>query len=511
MKSLTKDNKLIVKNTFYLYTRTILIILVNFFTARIILDELGITDYGIHNLVGGIISFIGLFQSVMASAVSRFFTIEIGRKNIDKLNKYFKIVLIIYAGIALLFLILSETFGLWFLQNQIIIPTDRINAAFWVFQFSVLSFIASIFTVPYSALIISYEKMNVFALIGVVEVIIKISLVFILVFIKFDKLIFYSFCVFIISFSVYFLNYLYCRKNYLESKFSWYWNIPMFKEMISFSFWSLFGSISSVARNQGLTILLGVFFNPAVNAARGISYQVNDGITQLSNNFFTAVRPQITKDYAKDDLSGMMSLVYGSSRFSFYLLMLIAIPIIIETPFLFEIWLVDTPDYAILFTRLLVITSLVDVLAYPLITAINSKGDIKWYQIITGSILIMTLPISYFFLKIDFPPESVMYVALVISVIAQFSRIFFVNFFFKIKLFDYFKKVIMIISLVFIFSLMPPMIISTYLPSNLFRFILNILVSLFSSSLIIYYIGIERDEKLIIKNLIKKFFPTKLK
>lgn len=511
MKNLSGNNKLIIKNTFYLYTRTFLVIIVNLFVSRIILDELGVTDFGIYTIVGGIVSFFGLFQSVMASAVSRFFTIEIGRNNIDRLNKYFKTVVIIYFGIAFLFLLIAETLGLWFLQNKIIIPPDRLNAALWVYQFSIITFVVSIFTVSYNAIIMSHEKFNVFALIGIAEVILKVLFVFILIYIEFDKLIFYSFSIFGITFFVFFMNYLYCRRNYIETRFSWYWNISMFKEMLSFSFWSLFGSISSVARNQGLSIILGMFFNPAINAARGISYQVNDGIMQLSHNFFAAVRPQITKHHARNDLNNMLSLVIGSSKYSFYLLMLISIPIILETPFLFKIWLINTPDETVLFTRLLVITSLIDVLAYPLITAINANGNIKWYQIITGSILIMTLPISYIFLYYGFPPVSVMYVSLVISIIAQCSRIVFVKYFFKISFSFYLKKIILNILLIFTISLIIPLIVVWLLPSDLYRFILTILISLINSFLIIYFIGFQKEERTFVKNLVKKYLHKKIK
>lgn len=397
MKNVAGDNNLIITNTFYLYTRTLLVILVNLFASRVVLDALGVTDYGIYTIVGGIVSVVGLFQSVMASAVSRFFTIELGRDNLEGLNKYFNTVVIIYIFIALLFLLIAETVGLWFLQNEIIIPVERLNAAFWVYQFSVITFVASIFSVSYNAIIMSYERFSVFAVIGIIEVFIKVLFILILLYTKFDKLIFYSFSMFVIAVAVFFMNYLYCKRNYVETRFTFFWDKAMFKEMLAFSFWSLFGSVSSVARNQGISIILGMFFNPAISAARGISYQVNDGIMQLSHNFFAAVRPQIIKNHARNERENMLSLVFGSSKYSFYLLMLIAVPIILETPFLFSIWLIDTPDYAVLFTRILVLTSLIDVLAYPLITAINANGNIKWYQIITGSVLIMALPISYVF------------------------------------------------------------------------------------------------------------------
>lgn len=497
-------NQLIAKNTMYLYIRTVFVVLVNLFVSRIILDKLGVTDYGIFILVGGIVSVLGLFQSVMASAVSRYFTIELGKKDFTKLNQYFKVVFIIYIGIGLFFLMLSETLGLWFLKYKILIPADRAFAAFYVYQFSVLTFLANIFTVPYNAIIISHERMNVFALIGIAEVMFKIILVYVLTIIQFDKLIFYSLSIFIISILVLLLNYLFCKKNFSETKFSWYWNYSMFTEMMSYSFWSLFGAMASVARNQGINIILGIFFNPAINAARGISYQVNDGITQLSNNFFTAVRPQITKNYAKNDYESMLILVFRSSRFSYYLLILISIPLMLETSFIFKIWLVETPDFTVLFTRLVIITSLIDALGYPLITAINSTGKIKWYQIITGTILVMTLPISYLFLKHGYPPESTMYVAIFISLAAQISRLNFMKYFYKINIWTYFKKVIFVILIVSCLSIIPPIIIIKFFPYGITRLFITIFTSFLSTIFTIYLFGITKSERMFVKNFVKE-------
>ena len=497
-------NGLIAKNTIYLYIRTLVFVLVNLFLARIILEKLGVTDYGIFILVGGIVSALGLLQSVVASAVSRFFTIELGRNDLKKLNQYFKIVIIIYIGIALFFLFLSETIGLWFLEYKISIPSNRASAAFYVFQFSVVTLLANIFTIPYNAIIISHERMSVFSLIGIAEAIVKIILVYMLTITHFDKLIFYSFSLLLIGILVLLFNYFYCRKTFSETKFSWYWNYLMFKELMSYSFWSLFGAIASVARNQGINIILGIFFNPAINAARGISYQVNEGITQLGHNFFTAVRPQITKNYAANDYESMMTLVFRSSRFGFYLLMLIAVPLILETSFILKIWLVKTPDFTVLFIRLVIITSLIDALGYPLITAINSTGKIKWYQIITGTILIMTLPISYFFLKIGYPPESTFYVAIVISLAAQFTRLNFMKYLYEFNIWIYFKKVIVVILIVCVLSIIAPIIVINIFPYGITRLLLTTLISFISAAFAIYFLGITKSERKSINKLIKK-------
>lgn len=490
----------------YLYFRMIFVILTNLYVSRIILEQLGIEDFGIYTLVGGLVSFLAIFQSVMASAVSRFFTIAIGKRDFIKLKKYFNISFIIYLLIALSFLIICETIGMWFLENKLIIPNERTYAARYVFHFSVLSFLLGIISVPYSSIIIAHEKMNLYALIGILESIIKLFITFIIVNIEFDKLIFYSICIAVISLINFLINYLYCFKKFIETRINWFWDWLMFKELFLFSVWSLFGSISSVARNQGINLILGIFFNPAINAARGIATQVSDGITQLSNNFFTAVRPQIIKQFASNEKTSMLNLVFRSSKFSFYLLLIIVIPVFFETKFLFEIWLVEIPQYAVLFTRIVLITALIDTLSYPLISAINANGDIKWYQIVTGSILILTLPISYVFLKLGYPAETPMYIALVISIVAQFSRISFVKYFFRVSMIEYFKNVLGVILIVFCLCLFIPSIIYLFIPHGIFRFIMTLIISLSINVLIIYFIGFDNYERNAIKMFIQKKF-----
>lgn len=506
MSNISEDNRRIAKNTLFLYTRMFFVILVTLFTSRIILKALGVEDFGIFNIVGGIVSILGLMQSVMASAVSRFFMFELGRNNLIKLNQYFRLSIIVYAGIALLVLVLAETIGLWFLKSKLIIPADRVSAAFWVYQFSILSFVINIMTVPYNSIIIARERMNIYAYIGLAEVVMKLVIAYLLFVVAFDKLKTYAILYFLTVLLIFLINFLYSRINYKESKFSWYWSKPMFNEMMGYSIWSLFGSISGVARNQGINILLGMFFDPVVNAARAIAYQVNEGINQFSNNFFTAVRPQITKKYAAQEKIDMMILVFRSSRFSYYLLLIFALPIMLETQYIIDIWLVEPPVHSVLFTRLVILTSMIDSTGYPFSTAINATGKVKIYQIFTGGILILTLPIAYLFLKIGYSPESTMYVAIFISIAAQVSRIVFMKKLHNISVRAYFKEVVIIILSVTVFSSGIPYFVQNFMQYGIIRFLVVLTLSILSSVLFIYIIGITKIER----NLIVKLIMNKL-
>lgn len=488
----------------------ILVILVTFYTSRIILKALGVEDFGIFTIVGGIVSVLGLIQSIMASAVSRFFMVELGRKNYVKLNEYFRLSIIIYSGMAIIIFILAETIGLWFLNNKLLVPEDRIIAAQWVYQFSLFSFITNILTVPYSSIIIARERMNVYAFIGLAEVIMKLIIAFLLFTVLYDKLKVYSILYFATVIVVFLVNFLFCRLYYQECKFSWFWSKAMFHEMMGYSVWSLFGSISAIARNQGINILLGIFFNPAINAARAIAYQVNEGINQFSNNFFTAVRPQITKKYASGDSLDMMNLVFRSSRFSFYLLFIFALPVLLETQYILNVWLDNPPLNTVLFTRIVVLTSVVDSLGYPLMTAINATGNIKNYQIITGGILILTLPISYIVLKMGYPPESTMYVALIISVAAQASRIFYMKILQNISVLKYVKEVLYYILMVFFLSSVVPLITHTILQYSNERFFIVMTLSIVNCFLVIYTFGITKNERITINELLLKKFKIRV-
>jgi O-antigen/teichoic acid export membrane protein len=317
---LENNNKRIARNTLLLYFRMLLTMAVSFYTVRVVLDTLGVRDYGIYNVVGGVVTMFSFLSATMASASQRFFAFEIGRKNFEQLKKTFGITMTIYFIIGLVILILAETVGLWFLNTRMTIPLERLEAARWVYQFSILSFMVTMFSIPYNAAIVAHERMNAYAYVSIMEVLLKLGAVYMLVAFSFDKLKLYSILIFVVI-SITSMTYrIYCRKNFEECRVSFYWEKGLFKEIVTYSGWNLFGALASIFNNQGINIMLNLFFGPVVNAAQAIAYQINTAINQFVQNFLMAARPQITKYYANGELEQMLKLVFQSSKISFFLL-----------------------------------------------------------------------------------------------------------------------------------------------------------------------------------------------
>jgi len=348
--------------------------LVSLFTVRIVLDVLGIIDYGIFNVVGGIVMMLGFLGGTMAGASQRFLAFEIGRNDKVRLKKTFSVTLTIYVFIAFLVIIIAETFGLWFVNHKMVIPPDRIEAARWVYHFAVFSFVMTIITIPYQSVIIAREKMNIYALIGILEVAAKLLIVYLLVLISFDKLKLYSMLVFITTTIITLIYRTYCKKNFEEATFKLSKDWSIFREISTYAGWNMIGSIANIFRTNGVNILLNLFYGPIVNAAQGIAFQITAAINNLILNFYMAVKPQITKTYASGNNIYFIKLVFQSSKFSFFLLLLLTMPLIIETHFILDLWLMEIPPYVILFTRLMIIGLLIETINNQLISALQASG-----------------------------------------------------------------------------------------------------------------------------------------
>ena len=423
------NNKRIAKNTLFLYVRMLLIMAVTLYTSRVVLKTLGVEDFGIYNVVGGIVAMLGILNGAMSVSTQRYLTFELGKKNMVRLNQVFSTCFLIYILLSGVFFVLAETVGLWFLNNKLVIPEERMAAANWVYQFSIISCIITLMANPYNAVLIAREKMNIYAYISIIEVVLKLVIVYLLLVIPFDRLIVYGGLFLAMSIVVTMIYCIYCIRNYGESRFQYYWDKPLFMQLMSYSGWNLFGSLSALVKGQGLNILLNMFFSPAVNASRGIAYQINNAITQFFTNFYTAVRPQITKYYAQGDLGNMFKLVFRSSKFSFYLIFLLSLPIIIEAPYVIQLWLGQLPEYVVPFTRVIVLISAIDSMSTPLMTTCHATGRIKLYQSVVGTLIICNVPISYCFLKfLDCSPNIVFAVSLCLSTIALFIRIWIVKY-----------------------------------------------------------------------------------
>ena len=501
--SISDNNKRIARNTVLLYVRMILIMIVTLYTSRVILQSLGVIDFGIYNVIGGVVAMMGILNGAMSASVSRYLTFEIGTGNKEQLKRIFSVSVISYMALGCILFVLAETVGLWLINTQLVIPEERMVAANWVYQFSILSAIVLLIENPFLADIQSHERMDAYAYISLVEVSLRLLIAYLIVVIPADRLITYGILLFVSSVVIALSYAIYCIKHFEESHFKVYKNtMPLFKEMISYSGWNLFGSAAGLVKGQGLNILLNMFFNPAVNAARGIAYQVNGALTNFSTSFFTAVRPQIIKYYAQNEKDEMFRLVFRSSRFSYYLLLLLSLPIIIEAPFIIQLWLGQLPDYVVPFVRIIILISMVDAIGQPIMTATHATGKIALYQSILGTITILNIPISYLFLKLGYSPLIVFYISLTISVIQIFVRLFVLNSILQVPIREYIMNVLGTCAVVSIASTVVPAILHYKLSSGWQSSLFVCVACLVFTGLTIWLIGMNRGERMMIKNYI---------
>ena len=499
----------IAKNTALLYFRMLLTMLITLYTTRVVLQVLGAVDFGTYEVIAGIVAMFAFLSGTMATASQRFFAVELGVENHAKLKQLFSINVLIFIGIALVIFILAETLGLWYFNNVMKIPADRFEAAAWVYQFAIFTFMVNIVSTPYQAIITAREHMQAYAYISILEVIFKLAIVFVLIYIPIDKLKLYALLLFAIQILISASYILYSTLKFPECKFKYYWNKTMFKEVFSFAGWSAFGALAMTVRSQGINLLLNFFFGVLVNTARGIAFKVYAALNLFIHNFFLAVRPQIIKSYAADneDKSGeMMKLVFQSSKFCFYLILVLSIPILIETRSILGLWLTIVPDYTVIFTRLVIVNAIIESLANPFIASIQATGKIKRYQIVTGSIILLNLPISYLFLKFGFPPQTTMVITILITAIAHLCRLYFMNKLLKMNIFNYFKQVILPISLVSILAFVLPLLYARCFEPSFWRLVGVTAVTAIASVFIIFFIGLTQSER----NGLKRFVFSKI-
>jgi len=476
---------------------------VSLYTSRIVLHTLGVEDFGIYNVVGGVVMMFSFLNSSMSSATQRFLSFEMGKQDYAQLKKVFSMSVNIHAIIAVVILVLAETIGLWFFNAKLVIPAERMDAANWVYQFSIFSFMLTILNVPYSAAIIAHERMKVYAWVSIVEVMLKLIIVFALVCLGFDKLKLYAVLVFGVSVVIWAIYKIYCKRNFTETNYHFFWEKSLYKTLINYAGWNLFGNLSYVCYTQGLNILLNIFFGPVINAARGIAYQIQGAVNGFVGNFQMAVNPQIIKSYALKDYQYMNSLIYNSSKYSFYLLFIIATPVLYNTEYLLTLWLKNLPTNAIIFTKLMIINALIDVFANPLGFAAQATGKIKLFQLIVGGVLLLNLPISYIFLKHGFGPETVFYLSIAFSSIAIICRLIIVSKILNISIINYLNQVIFPVLMVIIFSSILPLLCLNTFTSAFGSFIFVSTVVTISNICIIYLIGINKTERIYIINKIK--------
>lgn len=427
MAGSTVNNKRIVKNTLFLYGRMIIIMLIGLYTVRAVLQALGVEDYGIYNVVGGIVSMMSFITGTLTTSSQRFFAIEMTKNNGEGLKRCFSLNLTVFIVLMLLAVVVAETVGLWFLNTKLTIPESRMFASNVVYQLSVITFCLQLIAIPYNALIVSYEKMNIYAYISIAESLVKLAAVLALTIVGGDKLIIYALFMLAVSTGATFFNIIYCCTRYKESRYNFLWDAKEIKVLFGFSGWHFLGTIASVIRTSGINILINMFFNPAVNGARAIAYQVNSAVNQLSNNFFTAVKPQIYKSYGAGEIEAMHTLILRSTTLCLYLVSIMCMPVLFTTEGVLKLWLHDVPEMTVIFTQLVLVTSMIEATTGPGFASALATGRIRNFYLVVGTLYIMVLPVSYVALKLGCPAWITMFVDILFSFLNVYVRVIFLR------------------------------------------------------------------------------------
>lgn len=492
--TINQNTKRIAKNTLFLYTRQIVVLIVSLYTVRVVLDVLGIQDYGIYSVVGGIVTFFTFLKGTMSSATQRFFSFALGQNDLEKLNKIFSTNWVLYASIGITGLILLETLGLWFVNQELNVPTDRLESARLVFHYTAFGFVASIFTTPFMAIIIAHEDMHLHALVSVFESALKLGVVFLLVYLDGDKLRLYGILLFCVSVTISIIYICICLFKYEECQFrKTYWDKEVGKEVLSFTSWTLFGRISNVARNQAVTVLLNQAFNPVVVAARAVAVNITTNVNLFANSFNVGLYPSIIKSYASGAKNEMYSLIYVGSRITFFLMWVFSLPMLVEIEMILNIWLIETPPSAALFTRLALIEVLINSFSLPLTTAARAPGKMRNYELILGTMQISIFPLSYLVVELGLPAYSVFVVAIIINVVMFFGRVILVAKLTGLPVNEYFRQVVLQVMLVMIITSSCSVLTSMSLPDEPIYSALSIVLSILYSVICMYFFGLNRE------------------
>jgi len=475
---------------------------VGLYTSRVVLAQLGVSDFGIYNVVGGVIVLFSFIQGAMNSATSRFFTFDLGKGNFEQLKKTFSLSLVIHIFTALLILILGETVGLWFLNTQLVIPEERMAAARFVYQFTVFTACLGILQVPYMVAITAHERMKIFAYAGIADAVFKLAVVLALGFAPFDKLKFYSVLLFGVYLVMVVFYRVYCYKNFPETHFKWFWDKGMFLERMKFSGWTTLSGVSAVAALQGVNMLLNMFHGVVANAAYGVMSQVSNAMIQFANNFFAAVNPQITKSYAKGDMDYLHSLLFRSIKFSFLISFALAVPLVLNMDFILHLWLKTVPEYAVVFCQIRVVDWAMWMLAIPLQLAIISSGRIKNFIIIDSIFISMDFILSYIFLNQGYSPVSVPIIYIVVNIFRIAVYLFFSKKIANLSIRQYFHKICFRLLIVVLISVPLPIFVSFYTKNQiaLFATSISFLLPFLLSSI---FFGLDKNERAKFSNLIK--------
>ena len=504
----SENNKRIAKNTLFLYFRMLFTMSVSLYTSRIVLAVLGEDDLGTYGVVGGVVAMFSFLNSSLADGTQRFLTFELGKNDFVKLKHTFAASLNIHILLAIVILILAETIGLWFVMHKLNIPSGRENAALWIYQFSILSMFISITQVPYNASIIAHERMNIFAYFSIIDVMLKLLIVYLLTISGYDKLITYAVLYFTVTILTITFYFIYCRKQFDECRFGLFYEKSLYTSILSFSGWNLMGCGAVMGATQGINILLNIFFNPAVNAARELAVRVNSAISAFVNNFQTAINPQIVKYYAGEKIPELNTLLLMNSKFSFCIMWILSFPLFLKLETVLDIWLTEVPAYTAVFCRLILLQSLIYCTQRPLVMACVAIGKMRIFQLSTTPVLLLILPLSYIFLKLGFP-AYVPFVTYIVATCVEFLiELYLLKNWIQLSWTKFLKTVIRPIFFVVLTSFPAPFFLSGVLDNSRLSFLMVCSLAIVNAILSIYYLALDKSlRKKIVNTIITKLLP----
>lgn len=504
MPSNSSNTKRIAKNTIVLYLRMFLMLAINLFTSRVILKTLGVNDYGIYSAVGGIVSMFTLVSGALTNSVTRFLTFELGKGDPERISRVFSTSINVMLILGFIILIVGDPIGIWFLNIKMDIPIGRMIAANWVLQCTILTFLINLIIIPFNATIIAHERMSVFAYISIIDAILKLLIVYALYISPFDRLIVYSVLLLLVACTIRIVCSVYCHRHFQECKYRRVRDKELLKNMTSFAGWNFFGYGAKVVNDQGINLLMNVFFGVTVNAARGVAIQVKGAVTHFVTNFTMALNPQITKSYAVGDLSYMHILIFRGAKFSYFLMLFFVIPLCLETELVLKLWLSIVPPYAVAFVRLTLIAATINVINDSIIKGLHATGKIKKYMIIVGIIELLNFPLTYIAFRFDASPEVAYYIFISVYGFLAFLRVFLIKDMISLRFRDYFKEVFFKCFLVTFPSLIIPFYLSLQMEDSILRLAVVVIVSMISTALSVCCLGLTCGERETIKKYISK-------
>lgn len=507
MQGQAENNKRLAKNTIFLYFRMILLMFVGLYASRVLLRTLGVEDYGLYNVVGSIVTMFSFLNATLSTSTQRFLNIELGKNDTDSVKKVFSCSLLLHLILVAIVLLLAETAGFWYVMEKLVIPPGRETAALFVYQFSVISICIQIIQLPFMSTIIAHERMNIYAYVSIYEGLAKLGILFAIQVLPYDNLILYALLLLCVQISVALIYNIYCHKHFKEARFHIYYERDLFRNMLGFSGWNIIGNLAAVCNSQGLNMVMNAFFGTAINAARGIAFQVHGLVQQLIGNFQLAVKPQVIKYYAAGQKEEMTNLVFNAAKYSAFLVIIATVPLMLEIRPVLRLWLGDYPEYTVIFAQLILFRSIISSMTGNIVMVVHASGYLKNVGLFSGSILLLVLPASYFLLKLGFPP----YIPFVINIGAAlgdaFFELYWMRHYIGFPMGRFYTKVYVPVFLLFAIIFVLSYGIH-YLMADCNEYIRMIAVSAFSvtiSILLIFKFGLNKSmRKKIIRKIIAK-------